>query len=266
MNAGEAGGVALGVVLAAVAGVRRGKAVHPAGAVHRAELKVSGSPHAPRGSSLLATPGRHPAIVRFSRSVGMPRPLPDLLGMSLRVLDCYGLDAHQDLLMVTSADHPLGHFVFLPAADVWQRPYSSSLPYRAGADRFLIGALPEFAGPRPDGEQELERLNGAAARGSLRFQLAVAAVRGRFRSLATLQVGARLSPALDALRFNPWNTGGGLEPAGWLNETRRRSYSLSQAAWARTRHKGRQAQEAAEAELAREMSRQRLGAGFLDDR
>ena len=251
-------------MLAAVAGVRRGKAVHPAGAVHRAELEVSGESHAPRGSSLLAIPGRHPAIVRFSRSVGMPRPLPDLLGMSLRVLDCYGPGAHQDLLMVTSSDHPLGHFVFLPAADVWQRPYSSSLPYRSGADRFLIGALPELAGPRPDGAHELERLDGAAARGDLRFRLAVAAVRGRFQPLATLHVGARLSPELDALRFNPCNTGGGLEPAGWLNETRRRAYPLSQAAWARTRRRGRQAQEAAEAELATESSRQRLGADSLD--
>ena len=256
-SAGEAGGIVLGALLAGLAAARRGKAVHPAGAVHRAELEVSGVAHAPRDSFLLATPGRHPAIVRFSRSIGLPRPLPDLLGMSLRVLDCYGYGAHQDLLMVTSTDHPLGHFVFLPAADVWQRPYSSSLPYRAGDDRFLIGALPVPDGPRPDGDDELERLARAVAGEGLRFELAVAPVRGRFRPVATVRVGTRLPPALDALRFNPWNTGGGLEPAGWLNETRRRAYPLSQAAWGRTRRGGLQVQDEAQRELEEEISRLR---------
>lgn len=254
-GAGEAGGMLLGGLLAALAAVRRGKAVHPAGAVHRAELEVAGVAHAPRDSSLLVTPGRHPAIVRFSRSVGLPRPLPDLLGMSLRVLDCYGSGAHQDLLMVTSTDHPLGHFVFLPATDVWQRPYSSSLPYRAGDERFLIGALPVPDGPRSGGDDELVRLGRAVAEGGLRFELAVAAVRGRFRPVATLRVGTRLPPALDALRFNPWNTGGGLEPAGWLNATRRRAYPMSQAAWGRTRRGGRQAQDDADRALERERFR-----------
>ena len=261
LSGGEAGGVALGAVLAAVAAIRRGKAVHPAGAVHRAELEVTGEPHAPRGSTLLSTAGRHPAIVRFSQSVGLPRPLPDLLGMSLRVLDCYGPGNHQDLLMVTSADHPLGHFVFLPAADVWQRPYSSSLPYRAGTERFLIGALPELDGSRPDGADELERLERAATRGDLRFRLAVAAVRGRFGLVARVHVGARLSPEFDALRFHPWNTGGGLEPSGWLNETRRAAYSMSQAAWGTTGRRGRQAQEAADRALEREIDARRHGLG-----
>jgi hypothetical protein len=48
-------------------------------------------------------------------------------------------------------------------------------------------------------------------------------------------VGARLPAGLNALRFNPWNTGGGLEPAGWLNGARDRAYKLSQAAWGRSR-------------------------------
>ena len=165
--------------------------------------------------------------------------------------------------MVTSIDHPLGHFVFLPATDVWQRPYSSSLPYRAGAERFLIGALPVPDRPRPDGDDELERLARAVAGEGLRFELAVAAVLGRFRPVATLRIGVRLSPTLDALRFNPWNTGGGLEPAGWLNETRRRAYPLSQVAWGATRRGGRQAQEDAQRALEEELSRVRGGGGAI---
>jgi hypothetical protein len=44
---------------------------------------------------------------------------------------------------VTSADYPLLHHIFLLARDVQQRPYTSSLPYRAKDDLFLVGAAPD---------------------------------------------------------------------------------------------------------------------------
>jgi hypothetical protein len=220
-------GASLGAVLGAIAAVRRGKAVHPHGVVHAARLILDGS--GPAGSSLLGQPGEHGAIVRFSRSLGLPRPLPDLLGMSIRVPDAYGPGRHQDLLLVTSADLPVVHHVFLPAGDVQQRPYTSSLPYRAAGERFLVGTLPE---PGP-----------------LRFKLAVAPLLGRFRPIGDLVVEARLSDELDALRFNPWNIGGGLEPVGWLNGARDRAYRMSQAAWRRTRAHGGELQDAADRRL-----------------
>jgi hypothetical protein len=58
-------------------------------------------------------------------------------------------------------------------------------------------------------------------------------VNGRFRRIASVHVGDRLTDRLDALRFNPFNSGGGLEPAGTLNRWRRRAYPMSQAAWGR---------------------------------
>ena len=244
--ASDAAGMSVGAVLGAVAGLRRGKAVHPHGVVPAARLVVSGAPAAPRASRLLSVAGEHEAIVRFSRSVGLPRPLPDLLGMSLRVPDAYGRGRHQDILLVTSADLPLMHHIFLPAGDVQQRPYSSSLPYRAGAETFLIGALPDPLSPRPTEGDEFERLNVAAATGRLRFDLAVAQPRGRFQPVARLHVGRRLTGALDALRFNPWHTGGGLELAGALNRLRDYAYPLSQAAWARTERDGAERQAAAD--------------------
>jgi hypothetical protein len=207
----EATSFGVGATMAALAAARRAKAVHPHGVVHAATLHVPGAPRAPRGAELLSRPGGHEAIVRISRSLGLPRPLPDLLGLSLRVLDAYGPGRHQDILMVTSVDRPVLHHVFVPARDPQQRPYSSSLPYRAGGEEFLLGALP---GDRP----------GA-------FELAVAPLEGRFSPVAEIRLGERLPDAADALRFNPWNTGGGLEPAGLLNRWRRRAYPMSQAAW-----------------------------------
>jgi hypothetical protein len=233
--------------------------VHPHGVVHEARLVVDGSLEAPTGAELLDTPGEHRAIMRFSRSLGLPRPLPDLLGVALRVLDAYGEGRHQDVLAVSSVDLPVLHHGFVPAADVQQRPYTSSLPYRAAGRRFLLGIVPDRTSPRPDGGDELDRLARAAATGRLTFGLAVAAVNGRFRVVGTLHVGRRLPDELDALRFNPFNCGGGLAPDGVLNRLRDYAYPLSQAAWGR-RDGRAAAQRAADAALAELLSEWRAAA------
>ncbi len=241
-------GYALGGLLGAVAGVRRAKAVHPMGAVHRAELVTWGDPGPAAGGALFKGAREYAAVVRFSRSLGLPRPLPDLLGMAVRVLDAYGAGAHQDFLMVTSVNAPVLHHLFVPASDVQLRPYSSSLPYTAGGRRFIVGALPVSGSPRPDGSDELDRLAKAAATGRLSFHLAVARAMGRFHPVAGLRVGSRLPNGADALRFNPFNTGGGLEPTGALNRLRDYAYPMSQRAWASTGPGG--AQEVAEREVS----------------
>src|SRR5215204_6149551 len=229
----DAAGFAIGGALAGLAALRRGKAVHPHGAVYEAQL-VMGRHEGELGrTELFGTATSRPALVRFSRSLGLPRPLPDLLGMSVRVLDVYGSGRHQDFLMVTSIDAPVVHHLFVPAADVQQRLYSSSLPYRAGGRTVLVGAVPRADSPRFENGNELERLAAAAATGALVFDLAVAEVWGRFRPVAELRVGDPLPPEADALRFNPWNAGGGLEPTGLLNRLRDYAYPLSQRAWGR---------------------------------
>jgi hypothetical protein len=245
----RAAGESLGAVLGAIAGLRGGKAVHPHGVVYDARLVVPGAGVAPPAAELLSERGEHRAVVRFSRSVGLPRPIPDLLGLAIRVLDAYGSDQHQDFLLVSSADRRVLHHVFLPATDVQQRPYTSALPYLAGSERFLVGALPDPRSPRPAGEDEFTRLELAAGTGRLRFQLAVASLKGRFQPVAELRIGSRLSPEIDALRFNPWNTGGGMAPTGVLNGARDRAYKLSQAAWRRTATDGAQRQDAADRNL-----------------
>ena len=248
---GEAAGLSIGTALAALAAVRRGKAFHPDGVVYDARLSIAGAPAAPQAAELLSRQGEHSAIARFSRAVGLPRPIPDLLGLSLRVPDAYGPGWHQDFLLVTSADYPLLHHIFLPARDVQQRPYTSALPYRAEDALFLVGAVPRRDSPRPDGRHEFDRLQAAASTGRLAFDVAVASIGGRFRPVGSLHIGRRLPHELDALRFNPWNTGGGMEPAGWLNGARDRAYKLSQGAWRRARRDGAALQDSADRELER---------------
>ena len=258
---GAGGGATIGAVLAAASALRRAKAVHPHGESFLAELRVHAPSSAPAGVRLLRAPGAHRAVVRFSRSLGLPRPLPDLLGMSIRVVDAYGAGRHQDFLLVSSADLPVVHHVFLPAGDLQQRPYSSSLPYRIGGRLFVVGALPDPRSPRPPGGDEFARLRAAAATGALRFRLAFAPIEGRLRPAAELRIGAPLPAAADALRFNPWNTGGGLELAGALNRMRRFAYPMSQWAWRHAARDGGARQDAADREVTTQVRALGAGAG-----
>ena len=211
--------------------VRGAKIAHPAGSVYEAVLRVDGGAHVPSGAALLATPAEHRAVVRFSRSLGLPPPLPDLFGIAIRLPEVHGQGRHQDFLIVTSVDAPLLHHIFIPVADPQQAPYSCSLPYRAGDERILVGVQPVSGSPRIPGRTADEKLERAAATGNLRFALSIAPLAGRFAPVGELQIGQRLPDDLNAIRFNPWNTGGGLEPAGALNRLRAYAYPASQSGW-----------------------------------
>jgi hypothetical protein len=245
----ELGGLVIGSGLGLLAALRRGKAVHPDGVVHAGQLKVEGAKATPAGSSLLAEPGTHACVVRFSRSVGLPRPVPDLLGIAIRVLEAYGPGAHQDFMLVSSGDLPVVRHLFLPSKDFQARPYTSSLPYEAGSERFLIGLLPRDSSPRPGGADEFARLAAAAATGDLEFDLSVSRGSGKFQPVGRLQIGRPLERDLDSLRFDTLNTNGGLRPAGVINAMRPRAYRLSQAAWRRTQPDAARAQDAADAAI-----------------
>ena len=83
------------------------------------------------------------------------------------------------------------------------------LPYRLGDRLRLVGALPR----RPD------------------FDLAVAAMGGRWAPVGRIRLGERLSDeAQFQLRFNPWNCGGGIRPTGPFQGIRDPAYRGSQEA------------------------------------
>jgi hypothetical protein len=231
----DVAGRVVGLGFGVVSRLRGGKAVHPDGVVHAGTLRVWGDHSAPVAAPLLREPAEHEAIVRFSRSVGLPRPVPDLLGISLRLPGVFGPGRHFDLLAVTSIDAPVAHHFFVPATDFQQRVYSSSLPYRSGRESYLLGFRAAPGSPRPEGEDEYDRLARAAATGRMRFELCVSPLSGTFTPVAELRIGDRLDQALDATHFNPWNAGGGIAPSGLLNRLRDYAYPLSQAGWEGTR-------------------------------
>jgi hypothetical protein len=204
---------------------RRARALHPDGDAFAARLRVTGG--ACPGVPLLDEPGDHAAIVRLSRGAGTPRPLPDGLGLALRVLDAHGPGRHQDLLMTTSVDLPLLHHLVLPTVGgFFGQSYSTAFSYRLGGRRAVVGARPL----RRRRGGDLPQARAAAAAGDARFALCVAPELGRWRAVAEIALGEPL-PAREseALAFDPANAGGGLEPMRWLLRVRRAAYAASQA-------------------------------------
>ena len=230
-----AAGHVVGGVFGAVSRLRSAKSLHPFGVVHEAELRVDGivpRPDLLAGVPLLTHRATYPGVVRFSRSLGLPEAAPDIHGMAIRLPDAHGRGRDQDLLLVTSGDGAVVHHLFVPGHGYFGRPYSSVLTFRGEGGAFVVGARIADGSPRPSGgATEFDDLGAAAATGDLRFDLGVAPLSGRMTRVATLAIGSRLPDDLDELHFNPWNTGGGLEPTGPINRMRDLVYRESQAGW-----------------------------------
>ena len=217
-------------VFARLAKLRRARGVHPHGIGFEGVLTLQTGP----GLALmpgLGPPRSLPAVLRLSRSFGFPRPLPDLLGVAIKLPDLHGSGHDQDFLLVSSLDGRLSKYIPLPAPRYSWRAYSSLIPYRSDGRLVLPGALgasPEAA----NGEDELTGALHAARHGELRFGLTVAPALGRFALLGDLRAGHRLAQSeVQALRFNPFHTGESIVPAGGpLNGIRRAAYPASQRA------------------------------------
>ncbi|WP_432514228.1 hypothetical protein [Kineococcus sp. SYSU DK001] len=141
-----------------VAAVRGAKALHPRGTVLPGTLRRHGL-HPGTGVRWVDEPGEDRVVVRFSRATGLPAPLPDVLGLALRVELA---DGPGDLLLSTT----LGRRVPWPRRDARHGLHSSIAAFRAPSGRLLVGA---------------RHVGG-------RYLLAVAAPRGPWRPFAELHL------------------------------------------------------------------------------
>jgi len=233
-------------VFGGLASLRHRRSLHPDGASYHATVHIDGDERyaggeRPGGGSgpgggygrvpLLGRPGTYRALLRFSRGLGLPQALPDALGVAVRLCDVHGEGRHQDLLMTTSARPPVLHHLLLPALrGPFGQPYSTILPYRVGDGVRLFGVLP-LRPPARDDRTDLEEFDDAAARGDARFTLALAAPFRGWKRIGVVEAGEPLDRETgEALRFNPWNTGGGIRPVGPFQGLRDAAYGASQRA------------------------------------
>ena len=219
-------GAAAAAVMAAASAIRRKRIFHPDGVAFEASLQVTGARH---GAPLLDEAGRHEAIVRLSRGVGLPRSVPDLLGLAVRIPDAHGPDQHQDLLLVSAGDRPGLRHALVPVRSFDHGRFSTLVPYEVGDRKVVFGARPLGE----DGHRSL-RLGDVRERvvtDGVRFALELATPSGGWEPIGVLELGSPLSDREgDGLRFDPANTGGGIEPVGVVQTVRRLAYRASQAA------------------------------------
>jgi hypothetical protein len=234
--AAAAAGPAVAAGFYALAALRHGRSLHPTGVGYQGRLEVHAERPGRPGVPLFQVSATHPAILRFSRGAGLPEPLPDALGVAIKLPDVYGPGVDQDLLLTSSTDRPLLRRLLFPARSFVHGAFSTALPYDFGNERvvlLLVPVLPSAGrstggeGHRPGGGA-LAELRAVAANG-LNFELRTAKSFGRSQPLASVTVGPPLSPdQTEALRFNPWTTGPGIRPSGWLNLLRDAAYRASQ--------------------------------------
>ena len=213
-------------LFAALAKLQRGRAFHRRGMAFEATIRPAGAEATPQ---VLPVDGGI-ALMRLSKGAGLPSWAPDVYGLALRLPDAYGPDWHQDVLLSTAAgDRPVLRHVLMPTRGADRRRYSSLLPYRHHDRLVLLGA--RYAGPRRRTPLRIADLEHAMATGGLTFDLAVAHLRGPWRTIARLTLQRRL-PAAEArrLRFHPWNTSPQLPLAGPMSRLRAPAYEASHRA------------------------------------
>ncbi|MDD7968404.1 hypothetical protein [Actinomycetospora lemnae] len=221
----ETVGRVAGPAFALASFVRRARVFHPHGRTLTARLHVRGDDRF--AGTVLGAAGVHDGAVRFSRGAGVPEPLPDVLGLALR-LDL--ADGPQDLLLVSSAPAPIARHAILPARDYGATHYSSIVPFRLGGTTVVLGARPEHD-REPEPLERLAALERAAADGRVRFTLLAAHTTGPWSAVGEIELGTALPDERgERRRHTPFHDAGGIEPVGVVNALRRRAYADSQAA------------------------------------
>lgn len=123
-------------VFSTVARLRGARALHPRGAVVPGRLHRHGLAGPGTGVPWIDAPGDDRVRVRLSRGAGLPPPLPDFLGLAIR------LENGGDLLLTTTA---LRH-VLVPRSDPRTATYTSVVPFHTAAGRIMVGAFPAPSG------------------------------------------------------------------------------------------------------------------------
>ncbi|WP_461187480.1 SRPBCC family protein [Arthrobacter sp. Z4-13] len=198
--------------------------IHPKGIGLTGQLTRAGNSGGPSGLDWLDTPGIDPVAARFSRSVGLPEGLPDILGLALRITPARGGAAGKaddggaaDVLFSTTGWHVPGRFLLQPKLGVSSAAFTTLMPYRGRKGPVLLG---------------LRTLNlpaGSVTSGEWVLGLYWAKPTGPWRHCGELRLRASPEPADTPLRFNPLeNQPPGAQAYDWTRRLRERSYRAAQ--------------------------------------
>ncbi|MFI2378162.1 phosphodiesterase [Streptomyces sp. NPDC018964] len=183
---------------------RSAPALHPHGVLCTGTLTVAAGAGAGWGVPWLDGPGSYPVTVRWSRALGLPRGLPDGLGLAVRVEGADGPGSTLDLLFTSSRPGRFGRHLPLPRPDALKGPYSTLLSYRVGDRERVLAAFPLHD---PDARREDVRptLWQELAHRPVRFALRAAAPDEPWRTFATLSLeAAHTAPPTSTVSYDPY--------------------------------------------------------------
>ncbi|WP_225753598.1 hypothetical protein [Actinotalea sp. Marseille-Q4924] len=214
-------GTTLGAVVGVVARLRRGKALHPQGLVLRGRLRRYGLTGADATGTWLDEAGDDDVVVRLSRGGGLPRRLPDVVGLAVRA-------GEVDLLLSSPVGTAPGlRHVPGPRRGHGRAPYGSVLPFLGPRGPVLLLAEPAAARDLP---ADRDALAAELAARPLVLSLSWASPRSRWRAFGTLEIMAEAPFAVDrSIRFQPLRTPPGLRTYPWVAALRTPAYTASQA-------------------------------------
>ena len=199
--------------------------IHPEGVGLSGHLARTGSPGEPSGLDWLDQPGTDTVMARFSRSVGLPQGLPDILGLALRVTPGGGRgsgggaggSAPADVLFASTGWRLPGRFLLQPKLDVASATLTTLMPYRGRRGPVLLGLRTEQL---PD---------GSLASGEWVLGLYWARPTGPWRQCGELRLRAAPEPRDTPLRLDPLaHQPPGAQTYAWTRRLRERSYLAAQ--------------------------------------
>lgn len=203
-------GSLLGAVFYMIGKARGGqrRALHPTGQVVPGVLHRYGSP-VTTDVRWLDEPGTDNVLVRLSRATGLPKPLPDVMGLALRVpLEDGG---HGDLLLSTTGIGKVTRYLLRPVRRA-AASYTSLFPYRAAQGPLLLAAIAE-------------------SKRETTFHLAWARPTGSWQRFGLLELPEPLPAGDSALSFEPVaHPVPGLPSYRWAADLRRSPYAASRRA------------------------------------
>ncbi|MEO5665819.1 MAG: hypothetical protein ABIR39_21330 [Nocardioides sp.] len=181
------------------------KPLHPRGSVVQGTLHRFGT-QGLTGAGWLDRSGEDLALVRQSRAIGLPPPVPDIHGLAIRVPTEGG--RHGDLLFASTGLGRLTRFTLTAARSPLRRPLTTLLPYRTPVGAVLLSAV---------------------FRDQSRVELAWAIRSGVWHPFADLSLHTDPSDEADIpVSFDPVrNVLPGLEPYDWVRRLREPSYATA---------------------------------------
>ncbi|MCR8670737.1 hypothetical protein [Agrococcus sp. HG114] len=222
-------GRALGAGMATLASVRRPHPVHPHGVVLHGTVRRSGTALR-TGIAWIdeAEPEPIRVIARASRSVGVPVPLPDVVGLAARFEAAEG---RADLQLASTGAAWPWRFALLAHRSPSRAHLGSLLPYRSPSGPVLLGARTLAPSDLPSHPEQLaERL----ALEPWRLELLVARPRGAWHAFGELELRREPGPLDPLLRFDAGRHPlPGARQYDWVRRLRQPSYDRVQRGAAR---------------------------------